>query len=355
MRRRSFLGVAAAGAVGGIGGAAARTAAAAGPRLRIGQIGTGHSHAAGKMEAIRSLPDTYEVAGVAEADDALRAAAADAPAYRGLRWLDEAALLAAADVPLVAVETRMRDACAAAARAVRAGKHVHLDQPGGFDPGAFRAMRLDAERRGLTGQMGYMLRYNPAFELVFRAARAGWFGTITEIDCAMGKLAPAALRDEMKGFPGGGMVELACHLVDAVVTLLGAPAEVHAFSAPTRDDGVPDNQLAVLAYPRATATIRCNHADPFGGPRRFFAVAGTQGTAEISPLESGRLRLRLTEPREGRPAGESTAELAVPKSRYAAEFADLAEVVRGGRTLAWDAAHDVAVHAAALRAGGVRP
>ena len=355
MRRRTFLRHA-AGAAAGLAAATGRSAAAdARPRIRIGQIGTGHSHAAGKMEAIRALPDLYEVAGVAEPDAALRAAAAKSPAYSGLRWLDEAALLAAADVPVVAVETRMRDACAAAARAVRAGKHVHLDKPGGFDHDEFRAMRLDAERRGLTVQMGYMLRYNPAFELVFRAARAGWFGEISEIDCAMGKLAPAAMRAEMEGYPGGGMFELACHLVDAVVTLLGAPAEVHAFSTPTRDDGVKDNQLAVLVYPRATATIRCNHADPFGGPRRFFAVAGTKGTAEISPLESGRLRLRLTEPREGRPAGESAVELAVPKSRYAAEFADLAEIVRGGGKLAWDAAHDVAVHAAVLRAGGVGP
>ena len=39
-------------------------------------------------------------------------------------------------------------------------------------------MRLEAEKRGLTVQMGYMLRYNPAFELLFQAVREGWLGDV---------------------------------------------------------------------------------------------------------------------------------------------------------------------------------
>lgn len=356
MQRRSFLqrvmvAATAAGWCAGFGPRRARAAAA--PRVRIAQIGTGHAHAAGKLEAVRSLAETYEVLGVVESDPALRATAARQAVYAGLDWLDEEAVWAAADVPVVAVETRLADACTTAARAVKAGKHVHLDKPGAVRHADFRAMRTEAERRGLTVQMGYMLRYNPAFELLFRAAREEWFGEITEVDCAMGKLAAAPLRAELKEVPGGGMFELACHLVDAVVTVLGRPVAVHAVGTPTRRDGVRDNQLAVLVYPRLAATIRCNHADPFGFPRRFFAIAGTQGAMEIRQLESGRLRLWLSEPHGGYPIGEQAIELAVPRSRYAAEFVDLAAVVRGEKKLAWDAAHDVAVHATALEAAGV--
>jgi predicted dehydrogenase len=36
---------------------------------------------------------------------------------------------------------------------LKAGKHVHLDKPGGFDHKAFSAMRLEAERRNLTLQI----------------------------------------------------------------------------------------------------------------------------------------------------------------------------------------------------------
>jgi hypothetical protein len=43
----------------------------------------------------------------------------------------------------------------------------------------------------------------------------------------------------------------------------------------------------------------------------------------------------------------------VPKDRYAAEFVDLAKVVQGEKKLAWDAAHDIAVHETLLHAAGV--
>ena len=37
-------------------------------RIRIGQLGIGHNHAAEKMAALRKLSDLYEVVGVAEPD-----------------------------------------------------------------------------------------------------------------------------------------------------------------------------------------------------------------------------------------------------------------------------------------------
>ena len=39
--------------------------------------------------------------------------------------------------------------------------------------------------------------------------------------------------------------------------------------------------------------------------------------------------------------------------RYAGEFTDLAKVVRGEKKLAWNAAHDIAVHETVMRAAGV--
>ena len=58
-------------------------------------------------------------------------------------------------------------------------------------------------------------------------------------------------------------------------------------------DTFADNQLAVLEYPKATACLRCNHNDPFGGPRRRFNLAGTRGGMEIRPMESGKFVLNL--------------------------------------------------------------
>ncbi|MCF7788804.1 MAG: Gfo/Idh/MocA family oxidoreductase [Prosthecobacter sp.] len=334
MKRRAFLLAcgSTAFAAGGGGGA----------RLRIGQIGTEHAHAAGKMAAMRALPELWEVVGVA-----------GEKGYEGVPLMTEAQLLGTADLKAVAVETRVEDSCATALRCIEAGKHVHLDKPGALGHDEFKTMRLEAEKRGLTVQMGYMLRYNPAFELLFQAVREGWLGEITEIDAAMGKLADKGQRGVIGKLEGGGMFELACHVMDAVVTLLGKPASVTGFSTPTRDDGVKDNQMAVLQYAKATAVIRCNHTDPFGGPRRRFNVTGTEGTFEILPLESGKVNLSITKARGAYKKGTQSFQLEVPKDRYAGEFTDLARVVRGEKKLAWDAAHDIAVHETVLRAAGV--
>lgn len=358
MRRRQFLEqglLAGSTLVGLTAGTARAEAAAAPPKIKIGQIGTGHSHAGGKLQAIRSLGEIYELVGIVESDPARKARAEKSETYAGLTWLDEGSLLATPGLAAVAIETSMDELSSAALRAITAGKHIHLDKPGALAHGDFVKMRRAAEERRLTVQMGYMLRYNPAFELLFRAAKQGWFGEIMEIDCAMGKLAPAGMRRELGALPGGGMFELACHVIDAVVTVLGKPAKVHAFAKRSgfAEDSFADDQLAVLEYAKATATVRCNHVDPFGGPHRRFQIVGTRGAMEITPLESGRCKLRLSEPHETFAKGEQALALPVPKGRYDGEFIDLARVVRGEKPLAWSADHDIAVHETVLRAAGI--
>lgn len=342
MDRRMFLRV--------VGACAAPVALAAGVnRIRVGQIGSQHAHAAGKLEAVRRLSSEYEVVGIAGADERLGVA------YEGVARVAERDLLEDKSVQVILVETRVEDATAAALRAIRAGKHVHLDKPGGLDHSAFAAMRREAEAAGLTVQMGYMLRHNPAFAMLFQGMREGWFGEILEIDAMMGKLADPRTRAGIGALEGGGMFELACHVIDAAMTLLGKPSEVRGFSTPTRGDGVKDNQLAVLVYPRASVTVRCNHADPNGGPRRRFQMAGTRGAMEILPLESGKATLWLDEARGPWKKGMQNVTFPLGQGRYDAEFVELARVIRsGGRErLRWDAAHDVAVHETVLRAAGV--
>jgi predicted dehydrogenase len=247
----------------------------------------------------------------------------------------------------------MEDSCATALQAIRAGKHIHLDKPGALNHPEYVTMRKEAEQRGVIVQMGYMLRHNPAFELLVKAAREGWLGEITEIDAMMGKLADPATRQKIGALPGGGMFELGCHMIDAVLTLLGKPSGVRAIATPTQSDGVKDNQLAILEYPRATVTLRCNHADPFGGPRRRFNVTGTKGSMEIMPMESGELVLRLDAPHDSFKKGEQRLKLEVPKDRYTGEFITLAKAIRGEIKFPWSAEHDITVHETVMLASGL--
>ena len=151
------------------------------------------------------------------------------------------------------------------------------------------------------------------------------------------------------------MFELTCHLIDALVTVLGPPKSVTAISHrsfPEKDD-FADNQLAVFDYEMAIATIRCNHVDPLGFPRRQFSVTGTEGTLEIQPLEPPIVRLGLDRARGNFKKGFQTIELPKATGRYDAEFLDLAKIIRGEKELAWDSAHDLAVHEAVLRGSGM--
>lgn len=324
-------------------------------RLRIGQIGTKHAHAAGKLAAILKYPETFEFIGIVEPDAARREALKDEPPYRGLRWLQEEALLATAGLRAVAVETAIAELVPTAIRCLQAGFPVHVDKPAGDSLDACRAMHRLATERGLTVQMGYMFRYNPAFQFAHRVVREGWLGDITEVSGMIGKYADDASRREFATYPGGGMFELACHLIDQLVYLLGAPTKVTAHtrrSFPAKDT-FADNQLAVFDYPQAIATIRCNHIDPLGAERRRFSITGTQGTLEIRPLEPPLARLGLDRPRGGFVRGYQDVNLPPLAGRYDGEFLDLARVIRGERPLAWDAAHDIATHEAVLRAAGM--
>lgn len=52
------------------------------------------------------------------------------------------------------------------------------------------------------------------------------------------------------------MYIFAGYLIDLVLMILGKPDKVTSFLKQTRNDGLIDNGLAVLEYPRATATVR---------------------------------------------------------------------------------------------------
>ena len=334
----------------------ARLQAAEPPRrLRIGQIGTKHPHAAGKLAAILKYPETFEFIGIVEPDADRREAVRHEPPYRGLRWLQEEELLATEGLRAVAVETAIAELVPTAIRCLHAGRHVHVDKPAGDSLDACRAMHRLATERGLTVQMGYMFRYNPAFQLAHRLVRQGWLGDITEVSGMIGKYADDASRREFATYPGGGMFELACHLIDQLVYLLGAPAKVTAHtrrSFPAKDT-FADNQLAVFDYPMAIATIRCNHIDPLGAERRQFSLTGTQGTLEIRPLEPPQARLGLDRPRGAFVRGYQDVSFPPLAGRYDGEFLDLARVIRGEKPFGWDAAHDIATHEAVLRAAGM--
>lgn len=321
-------------------------------RIRIGQIGTGHAHAGGKLDAIRKSAE-FELVGLVEPDPARRAAAEKSSAYAKVPWMTEEQLLNTPGLQAVAVETEVKDLLATAARCIAAGKHIHLDKPAGESLPTFKRLLDDATARQLTVQMGYMFRYNPAFTLLFQLLRDGALGEVFEIETVMSKLLVGPERERMLGYQGGSMFELGCHVIDAVITILGRPQKVTPYPRSTAGDGWPDNQLAVLEYPKATATVRSALVEVEGGPRRQFVCCGTKGTFDIRPLEPAAARLALSASHGDFQRGYQDVKFPRQTGRYDGDFADLARVIRGEKAFTFTSEHDLAVQETVLLASGL--
>ena len=322
-------------------------------RIKVGQIGTAHAHAAGKMATLRKLSDYYDVVGISEPDPQRRSKLANHSAYRGLQWISEQQLLNTSGLRAVAVETDIPELVPTAMRCVSAGVHVHLDKPAGLSLGAFRKLLDEASRRELTVQMGYMFRYNPAFKFCFQAAQNGWLGEVFEVHGVISKTIGAEQRKELAAFPGS-MFELGCHLIDAMVKVLGRPDKVTAFSRHMQpeQDKLADNQLGVFEYAKCTATIRSALVEVDGQKRRQFVVCGDRGTVDIRPLEPPKLLLALDRPVDGYKKGYQEVTLPRMPGRYDDQLIELAQIIRGEKESEYPPEHDLAVQEAVLKAGG---
>lgn len=329
--------------------------AAAKGKIRVGQIGTKHGHANGKMDAVRKLSSEFEVVGVVEADAKQRAKVEDSETYRGLNWMTQQELLVQDGLQLVLVETDIDHLLETAELCLNAGKHIHLDKPAGASMEHWRrVLALAAEKQRLI-QLGYMFRSNTAFRFLFDAVRNGWLGEIFEVHGVMSKQVAVADRAELARYRGGSMFELGCHLIDAVVKLLGKPDRVTGFNRQTKPqlDDLNDNCLALFEYPRATATIRSSFVEVNGGHRRQFTVCGTQGTIEIQPLEPPQLTLTLDRPQGEFSKGTQEVEFPKMSGRYDGDLLSFASAIRGERVYDYPLEHDEIVQACVLQASGM--
>ena len=164
---------------------------------------------------------------------------------------------------------------------------------------------------------------------MFRAVREGWFGELMEIDAMMGKKAGADMRRQLAEFSGGGFFELACHILDAAVYLMGRPLKVHGL--PGARVRVTVTLLQIINW-RCSSILRARLVCAAITPIRLvsaaaLSVAGTRGGWKFSHWRA----VVVLNPRPGTreiQKGSQTVQLKSGRS-YTAEFADLARVIRG--------------------------
>jgi predicted dehydrogenase len=333
-------------------------------RIRIGQFGVGHGHAAGKAAAMRANPDV-DFAGVYEPDETLRAGAQEHRTYAGVRWLrDEAELLGDSTIRAVAIEGLNAHSLPMATAAARAGKHLWYDKPAGDDWAGYRQLVDAIREQAVSLQMGYMFRYQDGFQRLATWVRDGLLGDVFSIRAHMSTWIPetggAFTRGTIAASHDAGILyDLSGHMLDQVLWLMRdeRPARVTSFLRNDTTKGIArfkDNTLGVYEFAHAMAMIDIAAMEHQPTARRF-EVYGTRGSAILDPMEPATTaRLVLDEARGGFERGLQSVLLAgtTRQRSYELELEAFIPIALGEQAPDRPLEHEILVQETLLRATG---
>ena len=218
-----------------------------------------------------------------------------------------------------------------------------------------------ARQQNVLIQMGYMLRYHEGFSQIADWARSGLLGSVYSLRAHMSTNIPAPRRQVINAHRGGIFYELAGHMLDQVIWILGRPARITSFlrtddaESARRLDGFADNTLGVFEYDRAMALVDIAAMETQPMARRF-EVYGTAGSAIlVEPFEPGSLiRLCLAEAADGYTAGEQLVPIQARSRQqlYELELEALLRTIAGEQEPDRSPEHDLLVQETLLRAVG---
>jgi predicted dehydrogenase len=365
MKRRDFMkttvGVLSAHEL--LGGIVGKSNHIAGQKIKIGQIGVTHEHAAPRMETLKKLSDIYEIVGVVDdrKSTAARFAGDNLKPFEGLKWMTEKELFKIPDLQAVIVETANADLVPTAIRCMERGLAIAMDKPGGEDLRLFGQLLEGCKAKNLPFQMGYMLRGNPAIQFCQKAVREGWLGDVYEIQTGMSHDYGGTDRyhQYLASYKGGIMFNLGCHLTDLIVSMLGRPKMVTPFLGSTSNvkNGAVNNGMAVLQYDHALAWINACDQEAGGNKGRRLKICGAKGVIEMCPIERFDdkplvLNLTLKEAVGGYVKGAQVVEFGVRKDRYLDQLSEFAKIVRKEISNPYTYEHDYLVQEVHLATAG---
>ena len=304
-------------------------------QVRIGVVGAGYF---GRFHALKVAAGARSVlAGVCDAVPARAEALAAEVGGVALGWED---LLAACDAVVIASPAGTHHAAAAAA--LRAGRHVLVEKPVATTLAEADELIGLARAGGLVLQVGHLLRYSPErAAIVARMARPAY------IECT--RIAPFKPR----GTDVSVVLDLMVHDLDMVLSLVDAPLEgVEAVGAAVAS-GLVDMANARLRFGNGAVAMLVASRVAERTERRM-RVFGAEG---MLTLDFGARVLRhvARHGEEGEEAGWAEADLiAAEHAAFAASVLDGAAVlvdgVAGRRALAAALMVEAAISASTARA-----
>ena len=275
---------------------------------------------------------------------------------------DDRQLLERDDIDAVLIGTTAVTHTALVCAAAAAGKHVFVEKPMALDPESAQVAAHAAEESGVLLQVGHLLRYHPAVEVLLHAAREE-LGTIR---CAASqRLNFGSVRHDENV-----LFSLGPHDLSLMLVLFGeAPVSVAAHGRAFVRRDVEDLAFVTLQFPGGgIGQMHLSWLDPH--KVRRMTVVGERGMAvfdDMEPREKVRIYDNTVHSENGAWAyGENLAlrggEIRIPPyaptEPLSVEIAHFVDCVKSGRTPRTNAAEGILVtrilHAAqeSIRSGG---
>lgn len=329
--------------------------------LKLAMLGMWHSHADGIVRQVAAHPDEFSLVGFFDPDPQVVAdrTAKWKPQIPELRVFESPDELLRQPLDGVVVEGRVYENLQFARRALEAGFPVMLEKPAGDNLEEHRRLIDLAQRKHLHVQMIYLFRYMSAVQEMLTRARRGDLGQIYEFRGRLPKDLPSYSRyvDEVGRYKGGMFFEMAGHLIDMLVAVLGKPRQIvpllrHHHTAPPAE--FIDHGIALFEFERAFGIIEVPALEVVPHTRRI-EVYGTEGAAIIPHLGTGHLPNRNIQPievfRQGKPTWE-TLDLPAATLQIA-DLREFAAVTAGKKQPEFSLEHDLIVQEALLSASGM--
>jgi predicted dehydrogenase len=269
--------------------------------IRVGLAGLGKmgiSH----LAIVNSHPEVT-VAGACDTNGYVRSVLTK---HTGLHcYADYPSLLRREELDAVIISTPTHLHAEMVQAALERGLHVFCEKPFCLDVDDGRSLIDLAEQHGVANQVGYHLRFVATFAQAARIIRSGALGSIHHVRAEA--YGPVVLRPKgrtwrtQQGLGGGALYDYACHAIDLVNFLVGAPAAVAGVvlnSVFSRD--VEDEVYCSMSFAGgATGQLAVNWSDE--SFRRMFVRISVWGSNGRITVDRQEYQLYLRQPHDALP------------------------------------------------------
>lgn len=329
--------------------------------LRLGMLGMWHTHANGLVKQVAAHPDEFELVAFHDPDPKVAADRTKKwqPLLKKMNVVDSPRALLREKLDGVVVEGRVHDNLKSARLALESGRPVLLEKPAGVDLAEFRRLLELARKKKLHVQMIYLFRYMSAVQELLKRARNMELGQLYEFRARLPKQLSSYDRfvEELKPYKGGMFFEMAGHIIDMMVALMGEPKGVTPFLGHHHTEGPAayiDNGVALFEYEHGFGIIEVPALEVVPAQRRIEAF-GVGGAAVIPHLGSGHLKNKNVQILEVcKQGGKDWQQLELPAATLQiADLREFARVVAGKKQPDFDMNHDLIVQEYLLKASGM--